>query len=87
MSGTMRLSVQLFAALREAASCDAIEVEVPEGAPVSAVLEEVRRHRPDLSEPLERWRPAVAVNRVLARPDQPLRPGDEVALLPPVSGG
>ena len=87
MAGTMRLTVRLFAALREAAARDTIEVEVPEGAPVSTVLEEVKRARPELSEPLERWKPAVAVNRAFAGPDRALRPGDEVALLPPVSGG
>ena len=29
----------------------------------------------------------VAVNQEYARPDQPVRPGDEVALFPPVTGG
>jgi molybdopterin converting factor small subunit len=31
--------------------------------------------------------PLVAVNRVYARPEQPLAEGDEVALIPPVAGG
>jgi molybdopterin synthase sulfur carrier subunit len=29
----------------------------------------------------------IAVNHTLARPDTPVRPGDEVALFPPVTGG
>ena len=29
----------------------------------------------------------IAVNHDIAQPDTPIRPGDEVALLPPVTGG
>ena len=29
----------------------------------------------------------VAINQEFARPDDPVRPGDEVALFPPVTGG
>ncbi len=76
----MNVRVRLFAGLRERAGAGEIELELPEGAVVGDVLERVR----GLTEGL----PVVmAVNQEYADRSAPLRPGDELALIPPVSGG
>ena len=76
----MVVHVGLFAALRERAGRDAIDLELPDGALVSDALAAV--------DDLARGLPLVlAVNREYAAPEDALAPGDELALIPPVSGG
>ena len=82
----MRVSVRLFAILRERAGRDEMEIELPEGATVAEAMEALRAE-PGLDEPLGRMRVAMAVNREYADPDTALSAGDELALVPPVSGG
>lgn len=76
----MRVSVRLFAMLRQRAGRDALELDLPEGATVADALAAVE----DLAGGLPL---VLAVNREYAPAEQPLRPGDELALIPPVSGG
>jgi molybdopterin synthase catalytic subunit len=76
--------VRLFAGLRERAGSERIEVELPEGARVADLLAALG------ATPVGALRPGqcvVAVNREYARPDAPVGADDEVALIPPVSGG
>lgn len=76
----MRVRVRLFAALRERAGADEVELELPDGAVVGDALAQVSALTADL--------PVVmAVNREYAGADQALSAGDEIALIPPVSGG
>jgi MoaE-MoaD fusion protein len=78
------VSVRLFAGLRERAGTDRLQVELPEGARVADVLAALS------ATPVGELRPrecVVAVNREYAAADAPVRAGDEVALVPPVSGG
>ncbi len=82
----MTVTVRLFAILRERAGRDSIEVELDEGATVAEALDELSL-RPELSELLGRMPVRMAVNRDYADPDTPLSSGDELALVPPVSGG
>jgi MoaE-MoaD fusion protein len=76
----VNVRIRLFAALRERAGSGAVEVELPDGATVADVWAAL-----DLGdEP-----PGIlfAVNRAYAERDRALETGDEVALIPPVSGG
>jgi MoaE-MoaD fusion protein len=82
----VRISVRLFAILRERAGRSALELELPDGATVADAIERLREE-PGLDEPLDRIRVAVAVNREYASAVEPLSAGDELALVPPVSGG
>jgi MoaE-MoaD fusion protein len=82
----MTLRVKLFAILRERAGRDAVEVELPEGATVADALAELGR-RPPLAELLARMPVRMAVNREYAGEGTALGPGDELALIPPISGG
>jgi MoaE-MoaD fusion protein len=80
----VRVSVRLFAGLRERAGTDRLEVELPDDARVADVLAAMA------ATPVGELRPrecVVAVNREYATADEPVRAGDEVALVPPVSGG
>ncbi|HVE69714.1 MAG TPA: molybdenum cofactor biosynthesis protein MoaE, partial [Solirubrobacteraceae bacterium] len=76
----MTVRVRLFAMLRERAGADEIELELPEGARVADALARLD----DLAGGLSL---VMAVNREYAQPDAPLAAGDELALIPPVSGG
>jgi len=80
----MRVSVRLFAGLRERAGTDRLEIELPDDARVADVLAAMA------STPVGALRDrecVVAVNREYAAADAPVSAGDEVALVPPVSGG
>jgi molybdopterin converting factor subunit 1 len=82
----MEVEVRLFAMLRERAGRDSVTVEVPEGATVREAMEEVgRRH--GIGDLLAAMPVVMAVNRDYATDDASLRAGDELALIPPVSGG
>jgi molybdopterin converting factor subunit 1 len=76
----MRISVRLFAGLRERAGTPTLELELPDGAAVADALAHLQH--------LTAGVPVVmAVNQEYAAITQLLHPGDEVALIPPVSGG
>jgi molybdopterin converting factor subunit 1 len=76
----MQVRVRLFAVLRERAGASEVELELPEGALVCDALDRMRA--------LIDGVPAVmAVNHEYADPSTELHGGDEVALIPPVSGG
>jgi MoaE-MoaD fusion protein len=85
MSG-VTITVRLFAMLRERAGRDAFELEVADGATVADALDALG-DRDGLGEMLERMPVMAAVNREYAARETPLTPGDELALVPPVSGG
>jgi molybdopterin converting factor subunit 1 len=76
----MEIRVRLFAGLRERAGSDIVELELPDGATVADALARLGALVTDASA-------VMAVNREYAGPDSPLHEGDEVALIPPVSGG
>jgi molybdopterin synthase catalytic subunit len=78
--------VRLFAILRERAGSEAVEVELPERATVSDALAALAE-RPGLDELLSRLPVRMAVNREYADEGTRLDQGDELALIPPVSGG
>ena len=82
----MTVTVRLFAVFRERVGSDSIEVEVDDGATVAEALERLAE-RPELTDLLERMPVRMAVNRDYADSDTPLSAGDELALVPPVSGG
>jgi len=76
----MQVSVRLFAALRERAGADVVELELPNGAVVRDVLDR-------LNGLVDGVPVVMAVNHEYADRDAALHAGDELALIPPVSGG
>jgi molybdopterin converting factor subunit 1 len=81
----MRVTVRLFARLRDIAGAAELTRECAQGATIRSVWRELAAEYPELGA-YERSI-SSAVNADYARMDQPLREGDEVAFLPPVSGG
>ena len=81
----MTVGAKLFAVVREAAGVAAVTLNLPAGATVADARDELLRLLPALSPHLGRC--AYAVNQSYAAPDAPLRDGDELAVIPPVSGG
>ncbi|HIA26883.1 MAG TPA: molybdopterin converting factor subunit 1 [Planctomycetes bacterium] len=81
----MRFSVLLFASLRDRAGSERIEIEIAEGATLNALLEAIEVQQPELSGRLAAVR--VAVDEEFRDGDHPLSEGNEIALIPPVSGG
>ncbi|WP_022797522.1 molybdenum cofactor biosynthesis protein [Thermus islandicus] len=79
----MRVEVRLFALYREQAGRDRMSLELPEGATVGTAKAALEALFPGL----RLAGGLAAVNQDLADPDTPLREGDELAFLPPVSGG
>jgi MoaE-MoaD fusion protein len=76
----MKVRVRLFAGLRERAGAGEIEIDLPEGASVADALERLAHVSGGM-------RVVLAVNREYATPDSRLEADDELALIPPVSGG
>lgn len=81
----VQVTVKLFAAYQDTYGVPEVVLELPEGSTVAQVLERVVAEHPDL----ERWRSVTrfGVNLQFVPGDTPLAAGDEVVLIPPVSGG
>jgi molybdopterin synthase catalytic subunit len=82
----MLVSVRLFAILRELAGSRSVELRLPRGATVADALGALGEVEA-LRDPLARMSVQMAVNRDYATPATVLGAGDELALIPPVSGG
>lgn len=81
----MRVRVLLFGMLKDLAGCASETLDVPEESSVADVLKHYELQIPRLKEMLPSL--ALAVNQQYAGAGTKLRSDDEVALLPPVSGG
>ena len=82
----MFVHVRLFAMLRERAGREEVELELPDGATVRDAVDAVAS-RHGLADLIARMPVVMAVNREYASPETTLAESDELALIPPVSGG
>lgn len=78
----MTTTVLLFASWADAFG-STLTVDLAEGARVADLLAVIGSRAAGRPLPV----PMVAVNQRYATPDQVIRPGDEVAIIPPVAGG
>jgi molybdopterin converting factor subunit 1 len=81
----MKVRVKLFAILRERAGAGEVSKEIADGSTVADLWRQLQRDYPKLDVPGVRLLYAVNQNYVTA--DQKLAERDEVAFIPPVSGG
>ncbi len=81
----MKVIVRYFAIYREASGESQVEMQVKEGATLGDLLEAIFQQHPKL----RKWSDSIvcSVNKRYADEERVLQEGDEVALLPPVSGG
>lgn len=79
------VTVKLFAAYQEAYGVPELTLELPSKTTVAEVCDRLIQEHPEL----ERWRDLTrfGVNLQFVEPDTVLQAGDEVVLIPPVSGG
>ncbi|MGL5081034.1 MAG: MoaD/ThiS family protein [Microcoleaceae cyanobacterium] len=85
MSDLITITVKLFAAFQEAYGLSELTLKLPPGTSVAQVLDHCIRDHPEL----ERWRSLTrfGINLQFVSPETLLGNGDEVVLVPPVSGG
>lgn len=81
----MKINVRLFAVAKELSGQDAVEVELAEGSTVKQLRGQLARQVPALAPVLPRV--LFAVGTEYAGDEAVLSTGDEVACIPPVSGG
>ena len=79
------VSVKLFATIRDIIEADELKISLPDDSPVSSILEELIHKYPAFTP----WRNYVrlAVNYEYVQLSHILHDNDEVAVIPPVSGG
>lgn len=77
--------VYLFAAARDIAGADRVELTLPANATVAELRVGLNASIPALASLLARS--AIAVNCDIADDSRAIAPGDEIAVIPPVSGG
>jgi molybdopterin converting factor subunit 1 len=80
------ITIKLFAILKDRVGRDEVKINAANGT-VADLLQQVSREYPALSDMLAPGRIVVSVNHEFVKPDAPVRDGDEVALMPPFSGG
>ena len=80
-----KVSVRFFARYAELAGCNSSAVNVPIPSTVADVIAKVREVFPGTQAMPPR--PLAALNRRQVKLDAAVKEGDEVALLPPISGG
>ncbi len=81
----VKIKVKLFAALREVVGHEEMEVELGPRATAGELLDFLVAEHAKLARYLDVIQ--VAINQEFAERDSPITDGDDVALLPPVSGG
>lgn len=81
------LKILFFGALGDKAGSESKSLELASGNTPEALRETLARDNPELGWALAEPQVMVAVNQALADWQTPLADGDEVAFLPPVTGG
>ncbi|PTM53261.1 molybdopterin converting factor subunit 1 [Desmospora activa] len=81
----MEIRILLFAAVAEAIGQRSITLKLPAQASVRDVIQQLEHQYPDASELIRVA--VIARNQEYAELDETILPGDEIALIPPVSGG
>lgn len=81
----MKIQIKLFAAAREISDRGELELEVSDGLSVRDMKLKISAAHPGLSELI--LRSAVSINREFATDESLVHEKDEIALIPPVSGG
>ncbi|MCC7349519.1 MAG: molybdopterin converting factor subunit 1 [Phycisphaerales bacterium] len=81
----MKITVKLFAIVRDRAGTSELKLDLPDGATVDDVAAETARQYPAIDRFLQRA--AYAVNHDYVPRSTRLKDQDEVAIIPPVSGG
>lgn len=82
---TIEVTVKLFAAYQEAYDKPELQLTLPDSVAVKEILDQMLQEKPQL----QQWRNVTrfGVNLQFVEEDTLLQDGDEIVLIPPVSGG
>ncbi len=80
----MKIDILLFGITRDIIGSSKLNYEIPENTEVQTLLENLKSTYPKLQDLTS---VLVAVNNEYSRENQVLKAKDEIALIPPVSGG
>ncbi|MBF2001703.1 MAG: molybdopterin converting factor subunit 1 [Synechococcales cyanobacterium M58_A2018_015] len=85
MPDSITVIVKLFAAYQEAYGLPELTLELPHGTTVAQIRDRLLAEHPEL----EQWRDITrfGINLQFVEPETVVQDGDEVVLIPPVSGG
>jgi molybdopterin synthase sulfur carrier subunit len=85
MGSEISVTVKLFAIYQETYQAEQLSWQMPEGAIASDVVARIIAEHPQLAQ----WREVtrIGINMTFVEPETPLKSGDEIVLIPPVSGG
>jgi molybdopterin converting factor subunit 1 len=81
----VKYRIRLFAAIRQRLGAEAIEIECPSPCNAGELQTRLAAEHPAAAELIRQSR--MAVNAAYAAPNRAVTPQDEIALIPPVSGG
>lgn len=81
------ITIRLFAIYKEKAMAEKIEIDLEKSITVRDLLKIIKERIPAIKDLVMEGKGMVAVNHEVAKPDTIVKDGDEVALIPPVSGG
>ncbi len=81
------VTIRFLAIYREKAKVDKIEIDLEKSITVRDLLKIIKERIPAIKDLVMEGKGMVAVNHEVAKPDTIVKDGDEVALIPPVSGG
>jgi molybdopterin synthase sulfur carrier subunit len=84
-NSAITVTIQLFAVYQETLGMEKTSLQFPPNTPVKAVLDRLTSDRPELVQ----WRDVTrfGINLEFVTPDTMMCDGDEIVLIPPVSGG
>jgi sulfur-carrier protein len=84
-NSAITVTIKLFAVYQEAYGLSELVREFPDSTTVAGVCDRLIAEHPELSQ----WRDITrfGINLIFVEPDTVLNDGDEVVLIPPVSGG
>ncbi len=85
MTSSTQARIKLFALARDLAGTDTLALDLPAGCTVASLRAMLVDRAPALASVLARS--AIAINLEYARDDTRINPNDEIAIIPPVSGG
>lgn len=81
------VAVKFFGMLRQVAGRDEIQLELKRPCPVRALVQSLQESHPKLSSLCDEKKILISVNEEMARPETVVKDGDEIAFMPPFSGG
>ena len=83
----MRVKVRFFSILRDYVGAKEVEVELPQGIKGTEVKDALIKTIPGMEKLTDKYQLVILVNGRVLSEGYSLKEGDEIAVMPPVSGG